>query len=218
MAECRFCAAPLRRAFVDLGMSPLCESFVPADQVDQMEAFYPLHAYVCDRCFLVQVPAYVRPETIFTGYAYFSSYSDSWLEHARVHVETITTRLRLHAGSQVVELGSNDGYLVAPGGVVTIEFPLLARLMTENRCDTIYHEHFSYFSFLTAERIFAAHGLTLFDVEELPTHGGSLRVYGRRADDPSRPVTERVRALQARERGRGTGAPGDVHLVHRGGG
>ena len=275
MADCLFCAAPLRHTFVDLGMSPLCESFLPADQLNQMEAFYPLHAYVCERCFLVQVQEYVRPEAIFTEYAYFSSYSDSWLAHAKAYVGMITGRLGLHARSQVVELGSNDGYLLqyfvaagipvlgvepavnvaqtaikrgvptitrlfsrhtarelvaagtradlvcgsnvlaqvpdvndfvggikillAPSGVLTIEFPHLMRLMAENQFDTIYHEHFSYFSFLTAERIFAAHGLTLFDVEELPTHGGSLRIYGRHVEDTAKLVTERALRLRARE-------------------
>ena len=275
MADCLFCAAPLRHTFVDLGMSPLCESFLPADQLNQMEAFYPLHAYVCERCFLVQVQEYVRPEAIFTEYAYFSSYSDSWLAHAKAYVGMITRRLGLHARSQVVELGSNDGYLLqyfvaagipvlgvepavnvaqtaikrgvptitrlfsrhtarelvaagtradlvcgsnvlaqvpdvndfvggikillAPSGVLTIEFPHLMRLMAENQFDTIYHEHFSYFSFLTAERIFAAHGLTLFDVEELPTHGGSLRIYGRHVEDTAKLVTERALRLRARE-------------------
>jgi len=275
MASCLFCEAPLRHTFVDLGMSPLCESFLTAEQLNQMERFYPLHVWVCERCFLVQVEEYVRPEGIFTEYAYFSSYSDSWLAHARAYVEMITGRLALGAGSRVVELGSNDGYLLQffvargipvlgvdpaknvaekaiargvptitklfgretarelvadgaqadlicganvlaqvpdvkdfvagiklllkPGGVVTIEFPHLVRLMAENQFDTIYHEHFSYFSFLTAERIFAAHGLTLYDVDELPTHGGSLRIYARHVDDASTPMTERARSLRARE-------------------
>src|SRR5262245_60554914 len=275
MARCLFCAAPLRHTFIDLGMSPLCESFLTAEQLNQMEPFYPLHVHVCERCFLVQVQEYVRPEAIFTEYAYFSSYSDSWLAHARTYVERISARLELSTASQVVELGSNDGYLLQyfvargipalgvepavnvaqaalargiptvtklfgrdtarelieggtradlvcganvlaqvpdvndfvggialllkPGGVVTIEFPHLMRLMAENQFDTIYHEHFSYFSFLTAERIFAAHGLTLFDVEELPTHGGSLRVYARHADDASKPVTDAALKLRARE-------------------
>jgi SAM-dependent methyltransferase len=275
MADCLFCAAPLRHTFVDLGMSPLCESFLTAAQVNQMEPFYPLHVWVCERCFLVQVEEYVRPEGIFTEYAYFSSYSDSWLAHARAYVEMISGRLGLGAGSRVIELGSNDGYLLQffvargipvlgidpaknvaekaiargvptitklfgretarelvaagtqadlicganvlaqvpdvndfvagitlllkPGGVVTIEFPHLMRLMAENQFDTIYHEHFSYFSFLTAERIFAAHGLTLFDVEELSTHGGSLRIFARHAGDASKPVTARALKLRARE-------------------
>jgi SAM-dependent methyltransferase len=240
-----------------------------------MEPFYPLHVWVCGQCFLVQVEEYVKPEGIFTEYAYFSSYSDSWVAHARAYVDMITERLRLGPQHRVVELGSNDGYLLQhfvakgipvlgidpaknvaeaavargvptitrmfgretaraltadgiqanlicganvlaqvpdvndfvggiklllkPGGVVTIEFPHLMRLMAENQFDTIYHEHFSYFSFTTAERIFAAHGLTLFDVEELPTHGGSLRIYARHADDFGKPVTERAARLRGRE-------------------
>ena len=283
MANCLFCAVPLQQTFVDLGMSPLCESFVPADRLDEMEPFYPLCAYVCQRCFLVQVPHSVTPAAIFTEYAYFSSFSDSWLAHARAYVDMITARLGLHAHSQVVELGSNDGYLLqyfvaagipalgvepavnvaqvaiqrgvptisrlfgrqvarelvtagtradlvcganvlaqvpdvndfvggikillAPAGVVTLEFPHLMSLMAENQFDTIYHEHFSYFSFLTAERIFAASGLTLFDVEELTTHGGSLRIYGRHAEDPSRPVSEPVRRLRDRELAAGLERP-----------
>jgi SAM-dependent methyltransferase len=275
MAACLFCAAPLRHTFVDLGVSPLCESFLTAEQLNQMEPFYPLHVWVCQRCFLVQVEEYVRPEGIFTEYAYFSSYSDSWLAHVKAYVDMIATRLGLTARNLVVELGSNDGYLLQyfvakgipvlgidpaknvaqaaiargvptvtrlfgretarelvasgtradlicganvlaqvpdvndfvggikqllnAGGVVTIEFPHLMRLMAENQFDTIYHEHFSYFSFQTVEGIFSAHGLTLFDVEELPTHGGSLRIYARHADDPSRPVTERVTRLRDRE-------------------
>jgi SAM-dependent methyltransferase len=231
--------------------------------------------WVCERCFLVQVEEYVRPEGIFTEYAYCSSYSDSWVAHARTYVEMISERLALGPGSRVVELGSNDGYLLQffvakgipvlgvdpamnvaekaiargvptitklfgrqtarelvaggtpadlicganvlaqvpdvndfvagialllkAGGVVTIEFPHLMRLMAENQFDTIYHEHFSYFSFLTAEGIFAAHGLTLFEVEELPTHGGSLRIYARHATDATRPVSEQVVKLRDRE-------------------
>ena len=274
MARCLFCSAPLRHTFVDLGMSPLCETFLRAGQLNQMEPFYPLHVWVCERCFLVQVEEYVRPDDIFTTYSYFSSYSDSWLAHARTYVELISARLGLGPGSRVIELGSNDGYLLQyfiakgipvlgidpaknvaetaiargvptltklfgretardlvatgtqadlicganvlaqapdvndfvggiklllkPGGTVTIEFPHLMRLMAENQFDTIYHEHFSYFSFLTAERIFAAHGLRLFDVDELPTHGGSLRIYASHAAD-ARPVEERVVRLRDRE-------------------
>ena len=274
MARCLFCAAPLRHTFVDLGMSPLCETYLSAEQLNQMEPFYPLHAWVCERCFLVQVEEYVRPESIFTEYSYFSSYSDSWLAHARTYVELISARLALGPGSRVIELGSNDGYLLQyfiakgipvlgidpaknvaeraiargvptlttpfgretardlvatgtqadlicganvlaqvpdvndfvggvklllkPGGTVTIEFPHLMRLMGETQFDTIYHEHFSYFSFLTAERIFVAHGLRLFDVEELPTHGGSLRIYVSHAAD-SRPVEARAVELRNRE-------------------
>lgn len=276
---CRFCDEPLEHTFVDLGMSPLCESYVPAEKLNHMEAFYPLHVYVCQRCFLVQLEEYVRAEDIFTEYAYFSSYSDSWLQHAREYVDAMTERFALGSDSRVIEVASNDGYLLQyfvarnipvlgiepainvakvarekgvptlvdffgervgrtlaeggqqadliagnnvlaqvpdlrdfvgglklalkPHGVITIEFPHLDCLMRENQLDTIYHEHFSYFSFLTAERIFAAHDLTLFDVEELPTHGGSLRIYARHAEDTSQPVTDRVREMRKREEAAG---------------
>ena len=272
---CLSCGAVLRHTFVDLGMSPLCESYVPAEKLNQMEPFYPLHTHVCEKCFLVQLEEYVSPEEIFTEYAYFSSYADSWVEHMRRYADMITTRIGLKSDSLVVEVASNDGYLLQhfvkkgipvlgiepaanvakvaiekgiptlvkffgegtarelaatgrradlicganvlaqvpkpndfvkglqvllkPGGVITIEFPHLMRLMAENQFDTIYHEHFSYFSFVSAEKIFAAQGLTLFDVEELSTHGGSLRVYARHADDATKPVTERAREMQRRE-------------------
>ncbi len=275
MAGCLFCSAPLRQTFVDLGMSPLCESYLPAEALNQVERFYPLHAYVCERCFLVQVEQYVSPEAIFTEYAYFSSFSDSWLAHAKAYVDMIASRLGLSGTSRVIELGSNDGYLLQyfvakgmpvlgveparnvaeaavargvpthvamfgrqtarelqaqglqadllignnvlaqvpdvndfvagmklllkPGGVITMEFPHLMRLMQENQFDTIYHEHFSYFSFLTAERIFAAHGLRLFDVQELRTHGGSLRIYAGHAEESGTPESEDVTRLRARE-------------------
>jgi SAM-dependent methyltransferase len=279
MAVCLFCAAPLRHTVVDLGMSPLCERYLTAEQLNQMEPFYPLQAYVCEQCFLVQVQEYVSPEAIFTEYAYFSSYSDSWLAHAKAYVEMITVRLGLDSAHQVVELGSNDGYLLQyflargiralgvepaknvarvaiakgvptvtelfgrpaarelvakglqadllcganvlaqvpdlndfvggmklllkPEGIITIEFPHLLRLIAENQFDTIYHEHFSYFSLMTVERIFAAHALTLFDVEELPTHGGSLRIYACHADRAREPVSDRVTDLRAREESAG---------------
>ena len=272
---CRACAAPLRHTFVDLGMSPLCESYLRADQLNDMEPFYPLHVYVCDRCFLVQLQEYVGREAIFSEYAYFSSYSDSWLEHAQLYTTRMIEQLRLSAGNQVVEVASNDGYLLqyfvargipalgiepaanvakaaldkgvptrvaffgretardlsgagtradlliannvlaqvhdindfvagmkivlAPRGVVTVEFPHLMRLVDQNQFDTIYHEHFSYFSLLSASRIFAAHDLTIYDVEELDTHGGSLRLYACHAEDPLRPITPRVDALRERE-------------------
>jgi SAM-dependent methyltransferase len=275
MASCRFCAAPLCTTFVDLGTSPLCESFLRAEDLNRMEPFYPLHAWVCDACLLVQLEEYVSGADIFTEYAYFASYSESWLAHVRRYADAITARLGLDATSRVIEVGSNDGYLLQwfvakgipvlgidpalnvveqarargvpslarlftaalarelaaedtqgdlvcgknvmaqvtdlndfvdglrlilkPRGVITVEFPHLMRLIEENQFDTIYHEHFSYFSLLTTERLFAAHGLTLFDVEEVPTHGGSLRVYARHAGDDSRPVSERVMALRARE-------------------
>jgi hypothetical protein len=278
MPACRFCGTTLRHTFVDLGMSPLCESYLSSDQLNQMEPFYPLHVYVCDECFLVQLDAYVSAEHIFSEYAYFSSYSDSWVEHARVYTEQIVDRFNLSSRHQVVELASNDGYLLqhfvskgipslgvepaanvaevavrkgiptvvkffgenvarelvegtkadllignnvlaqvpdlndfvkgmkillGPQGVLTLEFPHLMRLMAENQFDTIYHEHFCYFSFATALTILDAHGLTVFDVDELPTHGGSLRVYGRHTEDLTKPVDERVRELLARENSAG---------------
>ena len=273
---CLFCGTPLRYTFVDLGMSPLCETFIREDELDNREPFYPLHVYVCEKCFLVQLHEYVSPADIFTEYAYFSSYSDSWVQHAKKYVDMITERLRLGPKSFVVELASNDGYLLQhylpkgipvlgiepaanvakvaveqrkvptlvkffgvntarelvaegkqadlvsginvlaqvpdindfvegirillkPGGVMTIEFPHLLRLMEENQFDTIYHEHFFYFSFMTAGKIFAAHGLTLFDVEELPSHGGSLRIYARHASDAAKPVTARALEMNERE-------------------
>jgi SAM-dependent methyltransferase len=272
---CRICGAALRYTFVDLGMSPLCESYLSQDELNRAEAFYPLHVFVCERCFLVQLQEYVRPEAIFSEYAYFSSYSDTWLEHARQYTARVVERFGLGPQHLVVELASNDGYLLRnfvargipvlgvepaanvaavatrdgistrvaffgrrladqlaaegaradlivgnnvlaqvpdlndfvsgigvllkPDGVVTVEFPHLLRLMRENQFDTIYHEHFSYFSFVTVESLFAMHGLVVFDVEELPTHGGSLRVYARHREDASKPVTERVIELRARE-------------------
>lgn len=276
---CRFCAAPLTHTLVDLGMSPLCESYVDAVGLNRMEPFYPLRVRVCDRCYLAQLEEYVNPEEIFTEYAYFSSYADSWLKHAKSYAELMDQRFGLDPSSLVVELGSNDGYLLQyfvekripvlgieparnvakvaiekgvptrieffgerlarelvaegkaadlivgnnvlaqvpglndfvrgmkillkAGGIITLEFPHLVRLMAENQFDTIYHEHFSYFSLLAAEKIFAAHGLTLFDVEELPTHGGSLRVYARHAEDGTKPVGERIGGLREKERAAG---------------
>jgi SAM-dependent methyltransferase len=274
-ARCRFCATPLRHTFVDLGMSPLCESYLSADQLNAMEPFYPLHVKVCESCFLVQLEQYVSREHIFTDYAYFSSYSDSWLKHSSDYVDMISERLALGAESLAVELASNDGYLLQyfvkkgipvlgvepavnvakvaeekgvstlvkffgcqtaremvadghsadlvvgnnvlaqvpdindfvggirivlkPRGVATLEFPHLERLMDENQYDTIYHEHFSYFSLISVEKICAAHDLVLFDVEEIPTHGGSIRIYLRHAEDDSKPVTNAVVNLRERE-------------------
>lgn len=276
---CRFCGTKLQHTFVDLGMSPLCESFLSAEHLNQMEPFYPLHVYVCENCFLVQLEAYVTPEHIFTDYAYFSSYSDSWLAHAEKYAGQMIERFGIGTSSFVVELASNDGYLLQyfveqkvpvlgiepaanvaavavekgvptlvkffgretarelansgrqadlllgnnvlaqvpdindfvggmkillkPGGVITMEFPHLQRLMEENQFDTIYHEHFSYFSLLTAEKVLAAHGLTLFDVEELRTHGGSLRIFVRHTEDFSKPVTSHVGDLRVREESAG---------------
>lgn len=272
---CRFCGTSLVREMVDLGMSPLCESILTKNDLNRMEPFYPLKVYVCHECFLAQLEAYVTPEEIFTEYDYYSSYSDSWLEHCRNYVHAMVERFHLGGQDRVVELASNDGYLLQyfatqgisvlgveparnvageavkkgiptiidffgvrlaeklaseglqadllignnvlaqvpdindfvagmkillkPRGVLTMEFPHLMRLVRENQFDTIYHEHFSYFSFFTVERIFASHGLTLFDVEELKTHGGSLRIYGRHDVDTGRAVTEKVAQLKGKE-------------------
>lgn len=271
---CRFCGAPLDRTFLDLGTQPPSNSYLRAADLSRMEPFYPLHAYVCADCHLVQLEQFQTPSEIFGDYAYFSSYSASWLSHAESYCTAMVDRFNLDAKSQIVEIASNDGYLlqyfvqrgipvlgVEPAanvahvasckgvptrvaffgqqtanelvtdgfaadllvgnnvlahvpdlndfvaglslvlkrdGVLTMEFPHLLRLMEGNQFDTIYHEHFSYFSFLTAERIFAAHGLTLFDVEELPTHGGSLRIYGCHAES-GRPEGQRVTDLKSRE-------------------
>lgn len=275
--KCRFCETELVHRVVDLGMSPLCESYLEERQLDRMEAFYPLHVWVCHECFLVQLNEYVRAEEIFTEYAYFSSYSSSWLKHAEDYVAMISDRLQLNDQSFVIELASNDGYLLQyfvkrgipclgvepaqnvakaaeargvptevsffdeakgrqlsnrkadlilgnnvlaqvpdlntfvagiphvlkPTGTVTIEFPHLMKLFDENQFDTIYHEHFCYFSLIAAETIFARHGMTIFDVEELWTHGGSLRIYARPTSDESRPVSARVLELRAREEAAG---------------
>ena len=273
--SCRFCGTELKHTFVDLGMSPLCESYVAAADLHKMEPFYPLHVFVCHNCFLVQLLEYVSAGDIYSEYAYFSSYSDSWLQHAKAYVNMIAEKLELGSRSQVVEIASNDGYLlqyfvekgipvlgiepaanVAPaaekkgvktvvkffgqqtarelaaegvsadlllgnnvlahvpdindfvkgmkillgdGGVITMEFPHLVRLMEENQFDTIYHEHFSYLSFTTVTKIFAEHGLFLFDVEKLPTHGGSLRIYGCHNGNTARPMTTRAEKLLEEE-------------------
>jgi len=274
-AGCLFCKAPLRHTFVDLGMSPLCESYRTVQQLNQMEPFYPLHAKVCGECFLVQLEQYVSAAHIFTEYAYFSSFSDSWLRHCSNYVDMIASHLPLGSEKLVVELASNDGYLLQyfvkkgipvlgvepaanvaraaeekgvptlvrffgcktalemvangqmadlvignnvlaqvpdindfvsgirlilkPRGVATLEFPHLMRLMQENQYDTIYHEHFSYFSLIAVEKIFAAQSLILFDVDEIPTHGGSLRIYLKHIEDTSKPVTSVVTNLRERE-------------------
>lgn len=273
--SCRFCGASADHIFADLGMSPLCESYLSPEQLNEMEPFYPLRVHVCPRCFLVQLGEYVTPEHIFSEYAYFSSFSTTWVEHARRYTQMMRERFGLDAGSLVVEIASNDGYLLQhfvaagvpvlgiepaanvaeaararnvpsrvcffgtrtaatlaaegmhadlivgnnvlahvpdvndlvagmkvllkPGGVITMEFPHLFRLIDGNQFDTIYHEHFSYFSFTTAARVFAAHGLTLFDVDEISTHGGSLRIYAQHAGEMTRPVTPAVTELLAVE-------------------
>ena len=256
-------------------MSPISNAYVRPISLNSMEAFYPLHAYFCQKCFLVQLQEFESPGSLFRDYAYFSSYSDSWLEHCRRYVGTVTERFNLGPQSLVVELASNDGYLLQyfkdrkipilgvepaenvarvaiqkgiptevvffgtetaqrlkargveadlllgnnvlahvpdlngfvkgmslllkPRGVITMEFPHLLRLMEENQFDTIYHEHFSYFSLLTAEQVFRAHGLKIFDVEELPTHGGSLRIYATHLKNDSQPLSPRVEAVLSKE-------------------
>jgi SAM-dependent methyltransferase len=273
--RCRLCGSGLEHTFVDLGMSPLCESFLAPGQLDVMEPYFPLHALVCGTCFLVQLKEYVSPEQIFGEYAYFSSYSTSWVAHAKAYCAMIQERLALGPDSLVVELASNDGYLLQhflplgvpvlgiepaanvarvaidkgiatqvdffgvaladrlvakgrradliignnvlaqvpdlndfvagmvrllkPEGVITLEFPHLERLIAENQFDTIYHEHFSYFSLLTIEHLADRHGLRLIDVDELATHGGSLRVYLAHAGS-GRATTARVAGILARER------------------
>ena len=276
--ECRLCGTPLTRTFVDLGMSPLCESYVPAEKLDDAEVFYPLHVRLCDACLLVQLPAYVSGEDIFSDYAYFSSYSDSWVAHAKRYAEAMIGRLDLTPDSLVTEVASNDGYLlqhfqavgvpvlgvepaanvaeaarargirtevqflgaetgrqiaqqygradlvtannvfahvpdiqgfaaglralVKDEGTVTLEFPHLLRLIERRQYDTIYHEHFSYLSLLTSSSVLATAGLRVVDVDELDTHGGSLRVYARPEEIGGEP-TERVKAVLAAEEAAG---------------
>ena len=280
-AKCRYCEAPLRHSFVDLGMSPLSNAFVRAENLHKMEPFYPLHAYVCEKCFLVQLEEFESPSKIFNDYVYFSSYSRSWLEHAKAYVDMAAQRFQLDTASQVVEIASNDGYLLqyfkahgvpilgvepaenvarvaqeagiptivkffgeqtarelhdqgtrgdlivgnnvlahvpnindfvyglkillADAGVVTMEFPHLLQLIQQNQFDTIYHEHFSYLSLFSVEKIFRTHGLVLFDVEELSTHGGSLRIYATHADSHTHAVSARVATLREREIAAGLG-------------
>ncbi len=274
--QCRFCKNDLKYTFVDLGMSPLSNSYLKADQLNRSESFYPLHTYVCEKCLLVQLEEFESPDHIFSDYAYFSSYSDTWLNHAEKYTNLMLERFKLNSSSQVIEIASNDGYLlqffhaqnipvlgVEPAvnvanvaeskgiptlvkffgvatakelveqnkkadlllgnnvlahvpdindfvagmkillnqhGVITMEFPHLLQLITQNQFDTIYHEHFSYLSLTTVEKIFAHHGLTLFDVEELPTHGGSLRIYAKHEDNQDLKVSDRLSALKEKER------------------
>ena len=275
IVHCRFCDSPLRQSFCDLGMSPLSNAYLKPEQLQQMEAFYPLHTHVCSQCYLVQLQEFESPEQIFSDYAYFSSYSESWLQHARKYTEYMAKRFGFNEAHQVIEIASNDGYLLqyfkaqgipvlgiepaanvaqvaeAAGiptlskffgtatameliasdqqadlllgnnvlahvpdindfvagmkillktaGIITMEFPHLLRLMEQNQYDTIYHEHFSYLSLLTVEKIFARHGLTLFDVEELPTHGGSLRIFARHNENAALPVSENIANLKHQE-------------------
>lgn len=280
--SCRFCSAEISKTFVDLGTSPLCESYPSAADLNRGEVYYPLHVYVCERCFLVQLEEYESAENIFSDYAYFSSYSDSWLKHAENYRNQMMARFGLGRQSFVVEVASNDGYLLQyfvqkdvpvlgiepaanvakvavekgvptlvrffgvevanelaaegrradlvlgnnvlaqvpdlndfveglkillkPEGVLTLEFPHLLRLIELNEFDTIYHEHFSYFSMLTTVRILEAHGLKAFDVEELSTHGGSLRVYACRADARAHAIAPSVAKVIADEEKAGLGS------------
>lgn len=274
-SQCRSCGATLEHTFVNLGMSPLANSYIKPEQLNRMEPFYPLHVYVCAECVLVQLEQFSTPHDIFSDYAYFSSFSDSWLAHAKAYVDMIVDRFRLDRNSNVVEIASNDGYLLQnfvargipvlgiepaanvaevatkkginttvaffgekkavdlctngwaadliignnvlahvpdvndfvkglkallkPCGLITMEFPHLLQLMEQNQFDTIYHEHFSYFSFLAVEQVFVRHGMKLFDVEEIPTHGGSLRIYACHDQDASKPIGDRARELRSRE-------------------
>jgi len=273
--RCRFCGERLRETFVDLGLSPLCETYIDSAHLSAPESFYPLHAFLCTNCFLIQLPEHVGAEETFREYAYFSSYSDSWVAHAREYVDAMIHRVGLDQHSSVIEVASNDGYLLQffkgrgipvlgieparnvahvamekgiptvtsffgrrlarelaaggkqadlllgnnvlahvaeindfvaglklllrPNGVITLEFPHVLRLIEENQFDTIYHEHFSYFSFTTIERILSASGLKTFDVEELSMHGGSLRVFACHREDQAKSTSDNVTTLRARE-------------------
>ncbi|RED57582.1 class I SAM-dependent methyltransferase [Cohnella lupini] len=273
--DCRICGNALEYTFVDLGLSPLANSYVSSSKLQQMEPMYPLRTFVCERCFLVQVEDFESPQHIFEDYAYFSSFSDSWLEHCKIYVDKVVRQFQLNEASKVVEIASNDGYLLQyfqqqhipvlgiepaanvakeakekgiptivdffgtelaqklidegiqadlllgnnvlahvpklndfvkgmkmllrDGGVITMEFPHLMKLIQQCQFDTIYHEHFSYFSFTTVYQLFEKHGLQLFDVEELPTHGGSLRIYAKHISDAGHPVTRNVQLLLQEE-------------------
>ncbi len=274
--HCNFCKTPLEHTFCDLGKSPRSNAYLKDEDLTKNEPYYPLHVYVCDQCFLVQLKQFEAIDEIFSDeYAYFSSYSTSWLRHAETYVKSMIQRFGYNEESQVIEVASNDGYLLQyfhkenipvlgiepcanvaaaaekigipsllkffgvetakelvkqgimadlllgnnvlahvpdindfvagmklilkADGIITMEFPHLLQLMEKNQFDTIYHEHFSYLSFLTVEKIFAKQGITLFDVEELPTHGGSLRIYGRHTENSTRVVSDRVSALKKRE-------------------
>jgi 2-polyprenyl-3-methyl-5-hydroxy-6-metoxy-1,4-benzoquinol methylase len=278
--QCRFCGTELKHVFIDLVNSPASNSFLTAEQLNEPEVFYPLKVYTCHDCFLVQVDEYKKSDAIFNSdYVYFSSYSTSWLAHSQKYTNAMVERFGYHEQSRVVELASNDGYLLQyflekkipvlgieptantaqvaikkgidtvidffgvrlarelkaenigadlllgnnvlahvpdivdfvggmkvllnPAGVITMEFPHLMQLVDNNQFDTIYHEHFSYLSFYTVQQIFAAQGLEMFDVEEIPTHGGSLRIYAKHKDDTTKTISDRVGALLAKEQGKG---------------
>jgi SAM-dependent methyltransferase len=274
--NCRFCNELLTKIFVDLGISPLSNAFLKKEMLDGSEKKYPLCAYVCDNCFLVQLPEFEKPENIFKDYAYFSSYSNTWIQHAKNYVNMVIRKFNFDEKSLVVEIASNDGYLLQffkkknipilgiepavnvakiakekeiptitkffsvdtanelkkngkladliignnvlahvpnlndfvkglkillkPSGIITLEFPHVLQLIQKNQFDTIYHEHFSYFSLLTLKKIFPFHGLQIFDVEEISTHGGSLRIYVKHTENDGISINERVRILLEKEK------------------
>ena len=274
--NCRFCNELLTNIFVDLGTSPLSNAFLKKEMLDNVEKKFPLCAYVCDNCFLVQLPEFEKPENIFEDYAYFSSYSCTWLEHAKNYVSMMIKKFGFNEKSLVLEIASNDGYLlqffkeknvpilgIEPAlnvakvakekgiptltkffsvdtanelrkegkladlivgnnvlahvpnlnefvkglkillkstGIITLEFPHILQLIQKNQFDTIYHEHFSYFSLLTLRKIFSFHGLIIFDVDEIPTHGGSLRIYVRHTENDDIPINERINNLLEKEK------------------
>ena len=273
--HCRYCGSELNQNFVDLGMSPLSNSYLNAEQINQKESFYPLHVFVCNNCLLVQLEEFESPQNIFTNYAYFSSYSKTWLDHAQEYVNMMISRFGFDEKSQIIEIASNDGYLLQyfkekkipilgiepavnvgevaekkgiptifkffgtetakklvnldkkadlllgnnvlahvpnlndfvkglkillkPNGVITMEFPHLLQLIQQNQFDTIYHEHFSYFSFLVVQKIFSSHQLTIFDVDEISTHGGSLRIYAKHEENQELKVSENILKLIKKE-------------------
>jgi len=273
--KCRFCNSGLSHIFISLGLSPLSNAYLSQEQLDKKEPLFPLDVYVCDKCFLVQLPEFQSPEIIFKDYAYFSSYSDTWIKHTSAYAKKIQCILNLNQRSLVIELASNDGCLLKnfikmgipslgieparnvaefankngvetevaffgkatakklvsqgkladllignnvlahvpdlndfvagmklilkPKGIISMEFPHLAKLIEGNQFDTIYHEHFSYFSFMVVEKVFQKHGLKVFDVEEMPTHGGSLRIYAKHSGNADRLITNRVLAMRKRE-------------------
>ncbi len=279
--NCRYCTTPLTHVFIDLNNSPASNSFLTKEQLNEPEIFYPLKVFICDKCFLVQVDEYKKSDAIFdSNYAYFSSYSTSWLQHAKMYADMMTARFGYNENSLVIEVASNDGYLLqyfkeknipvmgieptantaevamAKGiktvieffgselagrfandwnvradlllgnnvlahvpnivdfvlgmklilkddGVVTMEFPHLMQLVDNNQFDTIYHEHFSYLSLFAVKQIFESQRLQLFDVEEIPTHGGSLRIYAKHIEDESKPVSENVALLLQKEVNKG---------------
>ncbi|MGN6400393.1 MAG: methyltransferase domain-containing protein [Flavisolibacter sp.] len=282
--QCRFCKSELTNVFIDLGNSPASNSFLTKEQLNEPETFYPLKVYTCSNCFLVQIDEYKKSDSIFDDqYVYFSSYSKSWLAHAKNYTEMMVERFSYTSASQIMEIASNDGYLlqyfkeknipvlgiepttntaeVAIGkgietvtrffgtvlakelaaagkkadlllgnnvlahvpnivdfvagmkiilkenGIITMEFPHLMQLVENNQFDTIYHEHFSYLSFYTVKQIFESQGLSIFDVDEIPTHGGSLRIYAKHVEDTSKQITPKVAAMLQEELSKGMNTP-----------